>query len=110
MLIQATQLAQLVKHWLLPNQATAAEVVERVTMDWLLWSLPLPQRRAVGLINPTTVAELVEAVELSEASLARDMEERTVPFTRRGITRERQGVDCTYKQVSLAAPRRCTAE
>lgn len=96
MRIQATQLARLIKHWLLPNQATAAEVVKRVTVDRLLRSLPLPQRRAVGLTNPTT---------LSEASLARDLEERTVPFTQRGITREQQGVDGTYKSVSLAAPR-----
>lgn len=103
--IQATQLAQLVKHWLLPNQATAAEVVERVTVDRLLRSLPRPHRQAVGLTNPTRLAELVEAVELSEASLAKDSGERAVPFTRRGITREQQGVDGTYKPVSLAAPR-----
>lgn len=46
----------------------------------------------------------MEAVELSEASLARDSGDIAVPFTWRGINKERQGMDVNYKTVNLESP------
>lgn len=63
-----------------------------------LFSLPTDQAndcvvhhcRVVGLTSPTILVELVEEVALSEASLARDLGQRAVLFTRTGITRDKE--------------------
>lgn len=58
---QATELTRLAQHWLLDRIPSAAQVVERVVVDRFLWALPKPHRHAVGMRNPSTTAELVEA-------------------------------------------------
>ncbi|KAL0202542.1 hypothetical protein M9458_000560, partial [Cirrhinus mrigala] len=70
--VQAAQLTRLVKLWLLPNQTTPEEVEEKVTIDCVLLTLPRLHRHPVGLTNPWTMNYLVEAAELSEATLAKD--------------------------------------
>ncbi len=42
-------------------------------------------RQAVGMRNPASIAELVEAVELADAAQHRDAGERVPPFPRRVV-------------------------
>ncbi len=68
---------------------TAAQVTERVVIDRLLWALPRVFRQAVGMRNPTTTLELVEAIELAEAAHRREAGERVLPFPRRVAPEQR---------------------
>ncbi|KAL1249187.1 hypothetical protein QQF64_020192 [Cirrhinus molitorella] len=77
---QAAELTRLAQHWLLVGGPTANQVAERVVIDRLLRALPRPLRQAAGMRNPTTVDELVEAVELAEAAQHREAGERAPPF------------------------------
>ncbi len=65
---QAAELSRLAQHWLLDGNPTATQVAERVVIDRLLCALPRSHRQAVGMRNPTTTTELVEAIELAEAA------------------------------------------
>ncbi len=71
---QATELFRLAQHWLLDGEPTAA-----------FRALPRTHRQEIGMRNPTTVAELVEAVELAEAAQHRDAGKRAPPFPRRVV-------------------------
>ncbi len=64
---QAAKLSRLARHWLLDGEPTAAQVAERVVIDRFLRALLRTHRQAVGMRNPATIAELVEAVELADA-------------------------------------------
>lgn len=55
--------------------------------------------------NPSSLAELVEAVELAEASFAHDVGERAVSMPRR-VTVERHLPEGTSRPVSRPAPPR----
>ncbi len=55
---QAGELSDLPQHWLLDGVPTAAQVV----IDRLLRAVPRTHRQAVGKRNPSTIAELIEAV------------------------------------------------
>ncbi len=78
---QAAELSRLAQHWLMVGTPTAAQ--ERVVIDRLLRALPRVFRQAVGMGNPTTTSELVEAIELAEAAHRREAGERVPPFPRR---------------------------
>uniref|UniRef100_A0A9J8CUZ4 SCAN box domain-containing protein n=1 Tax=Cyprinus carpio carpio TaxID=630221 RepID=A0A9J8CUZ4_CYPCA len=69
---QAAELTRLAHHWLLAGDPTAAQVGERVVVAHLLWVLPHPLRQAAGMLNPHTVGDLVEAIELAEAAQHRE--------------------------------------
>uniref|UniRef100_A0A9J7YWB4 SCAN box domain-containing protein n=1 Tax=Cyprinus carpio carpio TaxID=630221 RepID=A0A9J7YWB4_CYPCA len=80
---QVTDLSRLDQHWLLAGGPTAHQVAERVVVDRLLRALPRPLRQAAGMRNPSNVDELVEAIELAEATQHREAGERAPPFPRR---------------------------
>ncbi|XP_067308271.1 uncharacterized protein [Pseudorasbora parva] len=66
---QAAELTRLAHHWLLDGSPSAAQVAERVVIDrFLLWALPRSHRQVVGMRNPTTMLELVGAIELADAA------------------------------------------
>ncbi len=76
---QAAKLFRLAQHWLLDGEPTAARVADRVVIDQLLRALPRTHRQAIGMRNPATVAELVQAVELADAAQNRDAGEQAPP-------------------------------
>ncbi len=76
---QAVQLVRLANLWLLHGDPQAADVSKRVAIDRLLRALPCAHRWQVGMTNPSTLMEVVEAVELSEAIQAREAGERGGP-------------------------------
>ncbi len=65
---QAAELSRLSQHWLLAGDPSATQVTERVVVDRFLHALPRPLRQAAGMRNPQTFGELVEAIELAEAT------------------------------------------
>ncbi|KAL0192715.1 hypothetical protein M9458_011011, partial [Cirrhinus mrigala] len=71
---QVAELSGLAHHWLLEGGPTAEQVEERVVINRLLRALPRSHRQAVGMRNPSTTLELVEAIEL--AAQQRDAGER----------------------------------
>ncbi|XP_067293545.1 uncharacterized protein [Pseudorasbora parva] len=99
---QAAELSRLSRHWLLEGTSTAGQVAERVTIDRLLRALPPPTRRAVGMTNPTSISELVEAIELAEAAMHRDPGERAPSFPRR-VVQERRAPEGTQRAVHRPA-------
>ncbi|KAL1261365.1 hypothetical protein QQF64_006630 [Cirrhinus molitorella] len=99
---QAGNLMRLAQHWLLSGGPSASQVAERVVIDRLLRALPRPIRQAAGMRNPTTVGELVEAIELAEATQQRVAGERAPPFPRR-VVQERRTPEGTFKPVSRPA-------
>ncbi len=66
------QAAELTQHWLLEGAPSASQVAEHVVIDRLLRTLPRSHRQAVGMRNPTTTLELVEAIELADSAQRRD--------------------------------------
>ncbi|KAL1248867.1 hypothetical protein QQF64_022185 [Cirrhinus molitorella] len=99
---QAAELTRLAQHWLLVGGSTANQVAERVVIDRLLRALPRPLRQAAGMRNPTTVGELMEAVELAEAAQHREAGERALPFPRR-VNQERRTLEGTSRPVNRPA-------
>ncbi len=99
---QAAELSRLARHWLLDGEPTAAQVAERVVIDRFLRALPRSHRQAVGMRNPNTVAELVEAVELADAAQHRDAGGRAWPFPRR-VVQERRVPEGTSRPVARPA-------
>ncbi|KAL1250905.1 hypothetical protein QQF64_018701 [Cirrhinus molitorella] len=99
---QAAELSRLAQHWLLAGGPSATQVAERVVVDKLLRALPRTLRQAAGMRNPTTVGELVEAVELAEAAQHREAGERAPPFPRR-VNPERRPPEGTQRPVSRPA-------
>ncbi|KAL0177336.1 hypothetical protein M9458_026230, partial [Cirrhinus mrigala] len=77
------ELARLARHWLLEGDPTAELVAERVVIERLLRALPRSHRQAVSMRNPTGLQELIEAVELADATQQRDagevVQERRAP-------------------------------
>ncbi len=74
----------------IPLVPKAAQVTERVVIDRLLRALPRVFHQAVGMRNPTTTSELVEAIELAEAAHRREAGERVPALGQRapeGISR-----------------------
>ncbi|KAI7802247.1 hypothetical protein IRJ41_004894 [Triplophysa rosa] len=80
---QAAQLSRLGHLWLLSDRPTASQVAERVVVDRLLRALPRRYRTAVSMRGPTILMDLIESVELAEASAARDAGERAMLAPRR---------------------------
>lgn len=76
---KVAQLSRIVHLWLLANNPTAAQVAEKVVVDCLLQALPRRLRHAVGMRGSASLRELVESVELAEASAAREVGERVGP-------------------------------
>ncbi|MGL5830357.1 MAG: hypothetical protein ACRC0L_12430, partial [Angustibacter sp.] len=99
---QAAELSRLAQHWLLAGGPTASQVAERVVVDRLLRALPRTHRQAAGMRNPTTVGELVEAIELAEAAHHREAGERAPPFPRR-VIQERRTPEGTSRPVGRPA-------
>lgn len=62
------------------------QVADRVIMDHLLHALPRRLRGPDGMKGPTTLGELVDAVELAEATWVKDDREREPPLSQRGNT------------------------
>ncbi len=93
---QAAELTRLAHHWFLDGSPSAAQVAERVVIDRLLRALSHPHRQTVGMRNPITALELVEAIELADAAQQRDAGERAPPFPRR--------VNATPKQAGGPLP------
>ncbi|KAL0180385.1 hypothetical protein M9458_025827, partial [Cirrhinus mrigala] len=91
---QAAELNRIAQHWLLEGNPTAAQVAERVVVDRLLRALPRAHRQAVGMRNPTTTQELVEAIELADAVHHREAGDRVPPFPRR-VVQERRPLEGT---------------
>ncbi len=104
---QAAELTRLAQHWLMDGAPTAAQVTERVVVDRLLRALPRPHRQAVGMRNPTTTLELVEAIELAEAAHRREAGERVPPFTRRVVPEQRapEGISRPIGRTAAPEPR-----
>uniref|UniRef100_A0A8C1NNX0 SCAN box domain-containing protein n=1 Tax=Cyprinus carpio TaxID=7962 RepID=A0A8C1NNX0_CYPCA len=96
---QAANLSRLAQHWLLAGGPNAHQVAERVVMDCLLRALPRPLRQAAGMRNPANVDELVEAIELAEATQHREVGERAPLFPRR-VVQERRTPEGTQRPVS----------
>ncbi|XP_067291516.1 uncharacterized protein [Pseudorasbora parva] len=86
--IQAADLSRLAQHWLLVEGPTAIQVAEHV-VDRLLRALPRHLCQAVGMRKPTTKDELVEAIELADATYQREVGERAPPFPRRVVQEQR---------------------
>ncbi|KAI2662301.1 Retrovirus-related Pol polyprotein from transposon 17.6 [Labeo rohita] len=99
---QAAELARIAQHWLLEGEPTAAQVVERVVIDRLLRALPRSHRQAVGMKNPATILEMVEAVELADAIQHREAGDRAPPFLRR-VVQERCSPKGTQRTVGRPA-------
>ncbi len=85
--VQAAELTRLAHHWLMVGTPTAAQVTERVVIERLLLALPRVFCQAVGMRNPTTTLELVEAIELAEAAHRHEAGERVPPFPRSNARR-----------------------
>ncbi len=73
-----------------------------MVIDRLLRALPRSHRQAVGMRNPTTTLELVEAIELADATQQRDSGERALPFPRR-VGQERRAPEGTPRHMSRPA-------
>nr|XP_055032771.1 uncharacterized protein LOC129421341 [Misgurnus anguillicaudatus] len=99
---QAANLSRLAQHWLLAGDPSAHQVAERVVVDRLLRALPRPLRQAAGMRNPSNIDELVEAIELAEASQHREVGERASPFPRR-VVQERRTPEGTQRPVNRPA-------
>ncbi|KAL1265361.1 hypothetical protein QQF64_003388 [Cirrhinus molitorella] len=95
---QAAELTRLGWQWD-PRLVTSAE---RVVINHLLRALPRPLQQAAGMRNPTTIGELVEAVELAEAAQHREAGERAPPFPRR-VNQERRTLEGTSRPVNRPA-------
>ncbi len=104
---QAAELTRLAQHWLMDGAPTAAQVTERVIVDRLLRALPRSHRQGVGMRNPTTTLELVEAIELAEAAHRRDAGERVPPFPRRVVPEQRtpEGISRPMSRTAAPEPR-----
>ncbi|KAL1282357.1 hypothetical protein QQF64_001160 [Cirrhinus molitorella] len=99
---QAADLLRLAQHWLLDGNPSAEYVVERVVVDRFLRALPRTYRQAVGMRNPNTVLDVVEAVELADAAHQRESGERAPPFPRR-VVQERCVPEGTVRHVHRPA-------
>ncbi len=99
---QAAGLTRLAQHWLLAGNPSAAQVAERVVVDRYLHALPQPLRQAVGMRNPRSVGDLVEAIELAEATQRREAGERAPPFPRR-VFQERRPPEGTQRTANRPA-------
>ncbi len=99
---QAAGLTRLAQHWLLAGNPSAAQVAERVVVDRYLHALPRPLRQAVGMRNPQSVGDLVEAIELAEATQRREAGERAPPFPRR-VFQERRPPEGTQRTANRPA-------
>ncbi len=86
---QAAGLTRLAQHWLLAGNPGAAQVAERVVVDRYLHALPRPLRQAVGMRNPRSVGDLMEAIEPAKATQRREAGERAPPFPRRAFQERR---------------------
>ncbi len=102
--VQAAELTRLAHHWLMVGTLTAAQVTERVVIDRLLRALPRVFRQAVGMRNPTTTLELVEAIELAEAAHRREAGERVTPFPWRVAPEQRVPEGISWPIDRTAAP------
>ncbi len=91
-----------------PGLLSADQVAERVIVDRLLRALPRTQRRPVSMRNHLDIAELVEAIELAEASIARDNGERAGLAPRRVMKwRLLEGIRPSGKQANSPQGYRC---
>ncbi len=99
---QAAELTRLAQHWLLAGNPSAAQVAERVVVDRYLRALPRPLRQAVGMRNPQSVGDLVEAIELADATQQREAGERAPPFPRR-VYQERRPPEGTQRTADRPA-------
>ncbi len=95
-------LFHLAQYWLLDGEPTAAQIAERVVVNRLLRALPRTHSQAVGMWNPATIDELVEAMELADAAQHRDAGEQAPPFPRR-VVQERRASEGTLQPVSRPA-------
>ncbi len=104
---QAAKLTRLAQHWLMDGAPMAALVTERVVVDRLLRALPRTHRQAVGMRNPTSTLELVEAIELVEAAHRREAGERVPPFSRRVAPEQRapEGISRPIGRTAAPEPR-----
>ncbi|KAL0201565.1 hypothetical protein M9458_004752, partial [Cirrhinus mrigala] len=92
---QAADLMRLAEHWLLEESPSPAQVAERVVVDRMLRALPRSMRQAAGMRGPKTIAELIEAVELADATYHRGAG-ATIP---RRVTQERRPPEGTPRPV-----------
>ncbi|KAL0165652.1 hypothetical protein M9458_037496, partial [Cirrhinus mrigala] len=93
---QVAELSRLAHNWLLEGDPTAEQVAERVVIDWLLRALPHSHRQAIGMRNPSTTLELVEAIVLADAAQQRDAGE---------VVQEQRAPEGTQNQCPWRSPR-----
>lgn len=96
---QAAHLTHFAHLWLLYGGPAAARVTERVVIDRLLRALPHHYQRLVNMRSPSSLAELMEAVELAKTSFAPDAGERVAALAWRAKL-DRQLAEGTSRPVS----------
>ncbi|KAL0185140.1 hypothetical protein M9458_020837, partial [Cirrhinus mrigala] len=95
---QAADLMRLADHWLLEGMPSPSQVAERVVVDRMLRALPRSMRQAAGMRGPKSLPELIEAIELADATYHREAGERAPPFPRR-VVQERRPPEGTPRPV-----------
>uniref|UniRef100_A0A3B1K349 SCAN box domain-containing protein n=1 Tax=Astyanax mexicanus TaxID=7994 RepID=A0A3B1K349_ASTMX len=68
--MQMSQLLRVTRHWLQPDHLAAEVVTESVAMDHFLRAVPGELQKAVGLKDPSTAQEMVEATEAADFILS----------------------------------------
>ncbi len=91
--------------WLLHGDPQGTDISERVVIYRLLRAVASAHWWQVGMTNPSSLTEVLEAVKLSEAIQAREAGERSGPYPCRAPA-ERHSTESNLRPADLPAPQR----